>query len=189
MGVIDGEWKEKSKPEEEFWQKTTRLIENCSGVDGNYQLVSARNFRNKRKIWQSTVEGLIERGYKENSKKEEDLIINCRRIDRAWVQGKFEIRGRFDNQLSKDWSKVSARKIQNKRKFWQSTVKGLIERNHWKICERRTNQNYQWCCCRRHQCTYLIVYRRPLYHKKKKEINWQIIDIHCAATNAKIQLY
>ena len=50
MGIINCEWKEISKLEEAFWHKKTRLIDNLSGVDGNYQLVSARNIRNKRKI-------------------------------------------------------------------------------------------------------------------------------------------
>ena len=39
--------------------------------------------------------------------KREDLTINCRRIDRTWVQEKFEIKGMFANKVSKDCLSVT----------------------------------------------------------------------------------
>ena len=112
----------KSKPEEEFWQNKTRLIVNWSGVDGNYQLLSASKIRNKRNIWQSTVKGLVDRNREKNRNQKKSFEIRrlgWLRIDQGsmgainwWAPVKFEIRGRFENQLSKDWLSGTVRKIE-----------------------------------------------------------------------------
>ena len=87
-----------------------------------------------------------------------------------WVQGIFEIRERFYNQLSKDSLSVGARKIRNKRKIYNQLSKDWLRVGASKILNKTK------------------ICRRPFYWKKKKGVYWQQIGVHLAATNAKNQL-
>ena len=116
-----GECKEYSKPEkyliaeDQGQQQKTR-----DRVTGGWELSigSGKKYRNQKN---------------HSDRRRSGLFI----IDQGWmvtikwlVQGIFEIRGNFDNQLSKDLLSVGARNIRNKRKILKSTVKGLIKRGY-----------------------------------------------------------
>ena len=119
----------------------------------DWSSVGARKIRNKRKIWQSTVERLIERNREKNQNQGKSFdrrIPGWSRIDQGWMvtinwwaQGKFEIGGRSDNQMLKDWLSWTVRKIETSGRVLieEDQVDRELIRGEWELSidERKEN--------------------------------------------------